>query len=106
MKFLPALGKIPQAIGLGVGVVLLGLLAFDNWLPYSLLSHHKYAVMAQPPILDQYGAKAETFTFMTADRVEISGWFIPAKTPTQRTIIILHTLGSNRQDMLEFGLPL
>jgi uncharacterized protein len=111
MKFWSACGKQQKVMGLSVGLLLLGAIAFDNWLPYALLSHHKYAVMAHPPILDQYGAKAETFTFtsrdrVAVDRVEISGWFIPAKTPSKRTMIILHTRGGNRQDPLEFGLPL
>lgn len=106
MSFLKALGKKQKTIILSVGVTLLLVVAVDNWLPYSLLSHHKYAVVAHPPILDRYSANAETFTFTTGDRVDISGWFIPAKTPSKRTLVILHTRGGTRQDTLEFGLPL
>ena len=106
MKFLKSLGKKQKTIILSIGAVLLLVAAVDNWLPYSLLSHHKYSVVAHPPILDRYSANAETFTFTTGDRVDISGWFIPAKTPSKRTLVILHTRGGTRQDTLEFGLPL
>lgn len=106
MSFLKALGKKQKTIILSVGVTLLLVVAVDNWLPYSLLSHHKYSVVAHPPILGRYSANAETFTFTTGDRVDISGWFIPAKTPSKRTLVILHTRGGTRQDTLEFGLPL
>ena len=106
MKSLKALGKKQKIIISSIGVALLLVVAVDNWLPYSLLSHHKYAVVAHPPILDRYGASAEAFTFATGDRVDISGWFIPAKTPSKRTLVILHTRGGTRQDTLEFGLPL
>ena len=106
MKSSKALGKKQKIIISSIGVALLLVVAVDNWLPYALLSHHKYAVVAHPPILDRYGASAEAFTFATDDRVDISGWFIPAKTPSKRTLVILHTRGGTRQDTLEFGLPL
>lgn len=88
-------------------------LALDHWLPYMLLSHYKFGVEARPKILDDYGAAAETVEFTTSDGVKIRGWFIPARpSPMDRpaapapTIIVLHTLGRTRQDMLEFSLPL
>jgi hypothetical protein len=86
MKFLKALRKKQKPIILSVGVALVFVIAFDRWLPYSLLSHYKYSVVAHPPILSRYSANAEAFTFTTRDRVDISGWFIPAKTPSKRTI--------------------
>ncbi|HEY9883347.1 MAG TPA: alpha/beta fold hydrolase [Thermosynechococcaceae cyanobacterium] len=88
-----------------VALLCLGI-AFDQWLPYALISHYKRPVLAHPAILDQYGAQAEFFTFTTRDRLKISGWFIPAKTPTTQTLILLHSRGGTRQDTLEFGLPL
>jgi uncharacterized protein len=106
MEYLKALDKKQKTIGISVGVLLLFGIAFDRWLPYSLLSHHKYTVEAHPAILDRYRANAETFTFTTGDRVDISGWFIPAKSPSKQTLVILHTRGGTRQDTLEFGLPL
>ena len=52
MKSSKALGKKQKIIISSIGVALLLVVAVDNWLPYALLSHHKYAVVAHPPILD------------------------------------------------------
>jgi alpha-beta hydrolase superfamily lysophospholipase len=84
-------------------------LALDHWLPYMLLSHYKFSVDPRPKILDEYGAATEPIEFVTGDGVPIRGWFIPA--PPGRdgrpaaTLMVLHTLGRTRQDMLEFTLP-
>ena len=84
-------------------------LALDHWLPYMLLSHYKFSVDPHPKILDEHGATTEPIEFITQDGVPIRGWFIPA--PPARdgrpaiTMIVLHTLGRTRQDMLEFTLP-
>jgi len=95
------------------GVVVLLLLALgaaglDHWLPYMLLSHYKFAVDPAPPILSEFGAKTEQISFKTSDGLAIRGWFIPAPkgTPARPiTLIVLHTLGRTRQEMLEFSLP-
>lgn len=79
----------------------------DHWLPYMLLSHHKFSVDPHPKILDEYGAAVEPVEFTTNDGVAIRGWFIPALAGRPApTLIVLHTLGRTRQDMLEFALPL
>lgn len=106
MAFLNRLKKYPKFVGLVIGIPLLLAIVLDSWLPYALLSHHKFTVLDRPPLLDTYGANAETLSFLTRDRVQISGWFIPAKVPSNRTLIVLHTRGGTRQDMLEFSLPL
>lgn len=106
----PAMPKMPFRKhffilpGLLAGLVL----AIDNWLPYSLLSHHKRSVNPQPPILQQYQAIAEPIAFKTQDGMKIAGWFIPAKTnaATRPTLILLHGLGGKREDWLDFGLPI
>lgn len=87
-------------------IPLIAVIMFDRWLPYALLSHYKFPVVENPPILKQYGASAETLAFKTKDNINISGWFIPAKTPSKKTLIVLHSRGATRQDMLEFSLPL
>ncbi|MBW4539478.1 MAG: alpha/beta fold hydrolase [Myxacorys chilensis ATA2-1-KO14] len=93
-----------------LGIVIIAILvAIDNWLPYSLLSHYKCPVNSQPQILRQYGAIAETIQFSVADGTQVSGWWIPAKTRSSKppiTLILLHGLGGTRQDLLEFALPL
>jgi dipeptidyl aminopeptidase/acylaminoacyl peptidase len=96
------------------GAILLVLLALgaaglDHWLPYMLLSHYKFAVDPAPPILGRYGAEAERLSFKTSDGLTIRGWFIAAPKKTlakPTTLIVLHTLGRTRQEMLEFSLPL
>ncbi|MHC4201474.1 MAG: alpha/beta hydrolase [Planctomycetota bacterium] len=84
-------------------------IGLDQWLPYMLLSHHKFSVDPHPAILDDYGATVERISFVTGDGVAISGWFIPTG-PGSRgevvTLVVLHTLGRTRQDMLQFSLPL
>ncbi|MGG6266627.1 alpha/beta hydrolase [Leptolyngbya sp. AN03gr2] len=97
--------KNRRSIALSIGILLLAIGAVDRWLPYALISHYKKPVIEQPSILNQYDAKAESITFTTRDRINISGWFISAKPTTKRTIILLHTRGGTRQDTLEFGLP-
>lgn len=89
-----------------------GLIAFlgaiDNWLPYALLSHRDRAVEENPAVLRQYGAVPSRFQFTTRDQVTIAGWWLPARqqTANTQTLVVLHRLGGNRQDLLEFSLPL
>jgi uncharacterized protein len=106
VNFLKSLTKLHKTMLLSLVIVLSVLLIFDRWLPYALISHYKRSVLANPPILDQYGAQAQSFTLTTRDRLKIAGWFIPAKTPSTQTVILLHSRGGTRQDTLEFSLPL
>lgn len=90
-------------------IVLLALVILDHWLPYMLLSHYKFSVDPHPAILDEHKASCEPIEFTTSDGLVIRGWFIPATVRTDRaspTIIVLHTLGGTRADMLTFSLPL
>jgi uncharacterized protein len=91
---------------IGFLIALGSIAAIDGWLPNALVSHYKYPVISNPPIFQQYGVKAENISFKTRDNVDISGWFIPAKTSSKKTLILLHTRGGTRQDLLEFSLPL
>jgi len=116
------LAKPKKIIIASVFILFVSIFAFDRWLPYSLVSHYKYPVVIKPPILDKYGATAENFTLTTSnssignqvkgESVDISGWFIAAKTrsksntKSKKTVVILHTKVGTRQDTLEFGLPL
>jgi uncharacterized protein len=90
------------------GILIAVILGIDHWLPYSLLSHYKIPVEAQPQSLKQYDAAKEEITFKTKDGVKIAGWLIPAKARSteQPTLILIHGRGSNRQSLLEFALPI
>ncbi|MBM4032267.1 MAG: alpha/beta hydrolase [Planctomycetes bacterium] len=79
---------------------------FDHWLPYMLLSHYKFAVEPNPAIFAEYGATAERVSFQTSDGLAIAGWFVPASGSSGCTVIVLHTLGRTRADMLGFTMPL
>lgn len=97
----------------------------DNWLPYALLSHHNRKVdLSQRPADEQ-------IRITTAEGTMTEGWLIPAPVtpgeslprdnneneagspaallaaaPRPTTLILLHGLGANRQDYLDFGLEL
>jgi alpha-beta hydrolase superfamily lysophospholipase len=44
----------------------------------------------------------EDVAFTTSDGMEIRGWFLPAKKPSARTLIICHGLGANRSNFLPY----
>jgi hypothetical protein len=93
-------------MGFAIALALL-ILGLDRQLPYMLLSHYKFPVGDNSGIFSKYGAQAEAITYSTSDGIPIKGWLIPTKTKsTSSTIIMLHTLGGTRQDLLEFALPL
>jgi pimeloyl-ACP methyl ester carboxylesterase len=48
----------------------------------------------------------EDVTFQSFDNLKLTGWFLPAKVPTDVTLMILHGLGSNAGDMLLNSLAL
>jgi len=50
---------------------------------------------------DQFGLPYENVTFNTQDRVELKGWFIPSKEPSDKTIIFMHGWGMNRADIFK-----
>ena len=42
----------------------------------------------------------ETVSFETTDGYTLSGWFIPARSPSSRTLLICHGMGANRSAFL------
>lgn len=110
--------------GIFLAVVLGILLLVDNWLPYALLSHHN------APVNNSLRSSSEELRVTAADGTVTRGWRIPApavalevlpredqaveaavaeamaSAPPPTTLILLHGLGANRQDYLEFGLAL
>jgi len=86
---------------------IVGGILIDNWLPYSLISHHNRSVASQPDRFEEYGLSPQQITYTSESDISIRGWFIPGDADAahgKKTVIILHGLGATRQDMLEFGL--
>lgn len=101
--------KVFYAAAASLVLLVVAAAILDHWLPYMLLSHYKFAVDPQPRAFADCGASFETVSFTTSDGVRIAGWFVPVKDAAvgeATTIVVLHTLGRTRQDMLELALPL
>ncbi|MCX5789299.1 MAG: alpha/beta fold hydrolase [Elusimicrobia bacterium] len=69
---------------------------------------HGSQVVFQPPKMlphtvwpERFGLAYETIRFPATDGVPLAGWVIGAKTPTDRTILMLHGWGDNKGDLLE-----
>lgn len=43
----------------------------------------------------------QNVTFYTSDNIALKGWWIPAATPSDKTIILMHGWGMNRSDILK-----
>lgn len=56
--------------------------------------------LAVPYTPKDYELPWEDVTFSNEEGLRLTGWFIPAKRPTDATIVVLHGLGSNAGDML------
>jgi len=74
------------------------------WLAYSkalTLVHPARTLPGETPTA--YGIPAwEEVSFLTADNLELRGWFISPETSVDGAVIIfVHGLGSNREDLLE-----
>ncbi len=62
-------------------------------------------IIRQPRLANEFNPKSFGFAYepikvITADKVELVGWFVPAKEPSKSTIIINHGWGANRSDIL------
>jgi pimeloyl-ACP methyl ester carboxylesterase len=53
-----------------------------------------------------FGYDYERFSFETADRIQLEGWFVPARRKSSATVIALHGWGANRGDILGTVIPL
>lgn len=47
-----------------------------------------------------FGLDHEDVRFKTEDGLSLSGWFIPARTPSERTLILCHGWGTNKGELL------
>jgi pimeloyl-ACP methyl ester carboxylesterase len=51
-----------------------------------------------------FGVPFETISFLAEDKVPLAGWFVPAPSPSTKTIVIAHGWGANRSDVLSHTL--
>jgi uncharacterized protein len=85
------------ALPIGLGIML------DNALPYMPIDHMNRPVEARSQLWNE--AKPETLAFSSSDGTKLAGWWVPRSGAT-KTIILLHTLGGNREDLSVFAEPL
>lgn len=78
-------------------------LALDNGLPYALIDHANRPVEARSVLWND--ANVEILEFKNAEGTTLAGWWVP-KLDAKQTVILLHTLGGNRADLLDFAEPL
>src|SRR5262249_5684720 len=62
--------------------------------------------LATPYLPKDFGLTSEDVSFLSYDGLKLVGWFIPAPSPSNQTIFVLHGLGSNAGDMLLNALAL
>jgi uncharacterized protein len=77
--------------------------ALDNGLPYALIDHANRPVEARSTLWNE--AKVEMLEFQNPGGTKLSGWWVP-KSDAKQTVILLHTLGGNRSDLLDFAEPI
>jgi uncharacterized protein len=77
--------------------------ALDNGLPYALIDHANRPVEARSTLWNE--AKVETLEFQNSAGTRLVGWWVP-KSDAKQTVILLHTLGGNRSDLLDFAEPI
>jgi fermentation-respiration switch protein FrsA (DUF1100 family) len=82
-------------IGLAVVVVLTLALSF-----YGSLEIVRIPLLAVPYTPKDFGWAYEDVAFLSEDGLHLTGWFVPATTATDKTIIVQHGVGSNHGDML------
>jgi uncharacterized protein len=77
--------------------------ALDNGLPYALIDHANRPVEERSTLWND--AKVEALEFVSRDGTRLAGWWV-GKPDAKQTVILLHTLGGNRGDLLEFAEPI
>ena len=86
---------------LGILLLILGVVYFCKHAAKRML-HPKGKRKALYTWPDEYGLKYENVSFQTADHVTLKGWWIPAKEPSTKTIILMHGWGMNRSAILPY----
>jgi fermentation-respiration switch protein FrsA (DUF1100 family) len=67
---------------------------------YGSLEITRIPHLVVPYTPQDFGWAFEDVSFPSADGVKLTGWFIPATTPSSTTLIVQHGVGSNHGDML------
>jgi alpha-beta hydrolase superfamily lysophospholipase len=78
-------------------------LALDNALPYMVIDHANRPVALRSQLWNI--AKTELLTVTSPDGTMVSGWWVPRSGAT-KTVILLHSLGGNREDLSTFVEPI
>lgn len=79
-------------------LAILFFLCFFSLLAFYSATHPPKIVSSVTP--KNFGLNYEVVTFTTEDNVFLHGWFIPAKNPHAKTIILLHGYGGDKGDIL------
>ncbi len=67
---------------------------------YGSIEITRIPYLAVPYTPDDFGLEFEAVSFQSHDGLKLAGWFIPAKTLSAVTLLVLHGLGSNAGDNL------
>ncbi len=86
------------AVGLGIGVLLL---LFICRRVAKRILHPVYKRKPLGLIPAHVHLPSEDIFFRTQDGVRLSGWFVPAQNPSDKTIILMHGWGMNRSSILK-----
>lgn len=91
-------------IVLGILGALLLMLLLTVWFCMRAAKNIVHPVSRRKPLdawPDQYGLPYENVCFMTEDKVQLKGWFIPGPEESGKTVILMHDWGMNRADILK-----
>jgi pimeloyl-ACP methyl ester carboxylesterase len=96
------LNHTPQGAPLPLALVFLTCLAAAvflwGWFSSNLvLKNNPYPISILPRT---FGLDFEDAAFKTEDGLALSAWFVPAKKPSDKTIIVCHGWGANRSDVV------
>ena len=82
------------------GIMALGAVFVGAVSLYGSLEVTAIPYLAVPYTPKDFGLAWEEVSFLSHDKLKLTGWFVPALAPSEVTIIVVHGLGSNAGDML------
>ncbi len=82
---------------LAIPFILLAIALAWGWFSSNVILHQLRLANDFNP--KSFGFEFETFKVLTADQVELVGWFVPATKPTNACVIVAHGWGANRSDI-------
>ena len=91
-------GGLPRRISQIACTLLLALLALPCVMAAAMVWRPKVALTADPRSL--YGFDYSAVRFRAADGNPVAGWWIPARRPSDQTVLVAHGLGANKQNQL------